>query len=262
LSFREAFTTGFRFLWTIAAHLDAAADQLTESLNAWFPGRGTPTALSLTGRTRGIIRGRNETDAAYAERLRAWWDKWEKAGGQEAIARAVSEYLNSPGTTVRVVNRNGEWLVLNPDGSIDRYSGLPIDWDSVDHPERVTWWSEQWVIVSPDPWAHDVGTWGDGGTWGDDGFGFYHFVPTSENDALRGQIAQWKSAHSYVRALIFTNDGTFLNPLFGGGGDGTWGDWGRLLTPLTTPAGMHDYVASGRPLNSERYWEFEDPPFG
>lgn len=40
-------TVGFRYLWAIVAPLDAAMDVLVQGVNAWFPGRGTPTALAV-----------------------------------------------------------------------------------------------------------------------------------------------------------------------------------------------------------------------
>ncbi len=239
-------TVGFRYLWTMIATLDCYVDYVVQGLLAAWPGAGTPTALPLIGRSRGIIRGQADTDDQYAAKLRNWLPKWAAAGTQRQLAIELHEYLgNAP--RVRIVNRSGHWVTVNADGSIVTHD-VPWDWDSVSNPERAGYWSEMWIIVYPTQWAL-AGTWGAGKTWGDgSGLGIGHDVSREEVDAVKNLIAQWKSAHSKVRAVIWTSDATLFDPTNPASlPDGTWGQWG------TTGSGSR--VAGGRNTTTCRYWE-------
>lgn len=240
--------TAFRYLWSMIAPLDAAADILTQGLNAWFPGVGTPTALPLISRMRGILRGEADTDDTYAALLKTWLDLWRAAGSADAIAMAIQRYLaNHP--KVRIVTRSGYWVTLNTDGSIVRQQQA-WDWDSVSNPERSGYWSEIWIIVYPTEWGTSgpfLDTTG-APTWGADDLGIGHDVGRVAYDAIRGLIAQWKSAHTRVRAVIWTSDATLFDPNTPASlPDGQWGNWG------TTGNGSR--VASHRNTTTCRYWE-------
>src|SRR6187455_2560539 len=63
---------GEKVLLSLAVIKDAWLESLRQGLNARFPSRGPETALALIGRDHGIVRGRDETAAHYAERLIAW----------------------------------------------------------------------------------------------------------------------------------------------------------------------------------------------
>lgn len=238
-------SAGYRFLWTMIAPLDAAAEVLVQGLQAPWPGKGTPTALPLIGRTRGMIRGEAESDDDYAARLLTWLDRWRAAGSAEAIARAIQEYCaNHP--KVRIVTRSGYWVTLNTDGTITRTTAA-WSWDGASHPERAGFWSEIWVIVYPTPYAHRATTLGTG-TLGADTLGIGHLVPRTSYDAIKGLVSQWKSAHTKVRAIVWTSDATLFDPTNPGTlPDGNWGAWG-------TP-GSGARVASSRNLSTCRYWE-------
>lgn len=242
-------TVGFRFLWSMALVLDGMMEYLVRGLQASWPGLGTSTALPLIARSRGMIRGENESDTAFATRLQAWLDKWRSAGSAEAIARAIHEYCaNHP--RVRIVTRGGYWVTLAQDGTITRTQAA-WNWDGTSHPERASWWSEIWIIVYPTQWAHTPGVLGDPGeVWGiADGLGIGHDVRPTPYEELRGLVMQWKSAHTKVRAIVWTSDAALFDPAVPGSlPNGTWGAWG------TTGAGAR--VASGRNLSTCRYWEF------
>lgn len=242
-------TVGYRFLWTIVAPLDAAAEVLFQGLRSWLPGLGTPTALPLIGRSRGFIRNQTESEADFGERLTKWLDVWPEAGWEERSARMVHEFLASR-PRVRVVTRDGRWTTIETDGSVTRVNA-PWDWDSVSHPERndpdEPWWSDLWMIVyMPEQWPLRPGTLAE--LVGDDGFAIGHMARHEEIDAVKGLLSQWKSAHSRWRAVIFTTDVDRFDPAVPASKpDGTWGAWG-----------MNDggsYVPSGRDLTTCRYWE-------
>ncbi|MDX6480352.1 MAG: hypothetical protein QOG85_862, partial [Gaiellaceae bacterium] len=238
----------FRFLYALVAPLDALLDQVQQGLASWFPGRGTPTALPYIGRSRGIIRNQGESEASYAERLGRWLDTWPEAASQELIAVAIHQFLATH-PRVRVITRSGLWLTCEADGTIVRTEAA-WDWDSISHPQRndpdAPWWSDMWIVVQLSPWAQRPGTLGD--LTGDDGFALGHLATHPEVDAIKGLIAQWKGAHSRVRAVIWTTDATLFDPEEPAScPNGRWGAWG-----------IYDgtsYVPSDRNITTCRYWE-------
>lgn len=230
---------GFRLLWAIVAPLDGYLEMLHESLEAAWPGVGTPSALPLIGRTRGILRGEAETSDEYAARLRGWLDAWRDAGSQKAIARELHGYLAGH-PRVRVVNRAGHMVTIGADGTVTAEQ-VAWDWDSVSNPERHGDWSDLWVIVYRTPaWALEA-SWGSGGTWGaGDGGGLGHAVPRASVDAVKGILGQWKAAHTRVRAVVWTSDAALFDPANPSSmPDGNWGQW-------SSPS---------RNYTSCRYWE-------
>ena len=236
----------FRMLWTFALVADAAVDTALQGIVA-ATGNGTPTALPHIAEERGIIRGQGESDADYVARLRTWVARWKAAGSALAIARSIHEYCaNHP--RIRIVTRHSFWVTLEADGSTSNQFGVvPWNWDGVSHPERANDWADIWIIVYPTQWdsAIDWGTSGD--VWGgSEGFG--HDVPRVDADALVGELRKWKSAHTCIRAVVWTDDPDMFDPddpfsL----PDGTWGTWGMMSGT--------DYVPSGRDLTHCRYWE-------
>lgn len=237
-------TVGFRFVWAMVAVLDCYMEYVLQGLLAAWPGVGTPTALPMIGRSRGIVRGQADTDDQFAAKLAIWLDKWAGAGTQRQTAIEIHEYLgNAP--RVRIVNRAGHMVTVAADGTVTT-DDIAWDWDSVSHPERAGYWSELWIIVYPTQWALES-DWGVG-TWGEDGGGFGHAASRVEVDAIKQIVAQWKSAHSKVRAIIWTSDTALFDPSDPGTlPDGEWGGWG------TTGGGSR--VASHRNTTTCRYWE-------
>jgi hypothetical protein len=237
-------TVGYRYLWSMIAPLDALMEGLLQGIQAAYPGLGTPTALPFIGRARGILRGQADTDDDYAAKLRAWLDRWESAGSARGLAREIHEYLaNHP--RIRIVNRAGHWLTLEQDGTITE-TDAAWNWDGTSNPERAGYWSELWVIVYPTQWAK-AAKWGTGEKWGG-GLGFGHDVTRKGVDALTGLFAEWKSAHSKIRAVIWTSDATLFDPSNPTSlPNGTWGQWGGK--------GNGPRTGSGRNISTCRYWE-------
>lgn len=236
-------TVGYRYLWSAVSVLDALLEGQLQGLQAPWPGKGTPTALPYIGRSRGILRGQSDTDEEYAAKLRGWLDRWLAAGSQLAIAREIHDYLEDH-PRVRVINRSGHWVTLNADGTTET-ADAAWDWDSVSNPERANYWSELWVVVYTTN-IPPAGTWGDGRKWGARDSGLGHVITRIDRDALRNLISTWKSAHSLVRAVIWTSDDTLFDPTDAGTcPDGTWGQWSK--------GGSGSRVASRN--TTCRYWE-------
>ncbi len=242
-------TVGYRYLRTMTSQLDAIADVALDALQAPWPGRGTPTALPSIGRSRGMIRGQGESDGDYAARMIPWLDRARQYGSMLAVGRAVHEYLaNRP--RVRVYNRAGFCTeIAQTTGAVTKYEAgsTSWDWDSVSNPERSGFWWDLWICVYPTQWA-DSGLWGDGRFWGARDSGIGHVVSRVEVDALKSEIEQYKSAHSHVRAVIWTSDETLFDPTSPATQpDGTWGQWSL--------PGSDPRVPGGRNTTSCRYWE-------
>jgi hypothetical protein len=234
-------SVGYRYLWALLAPLDAYAEVLVQGLIAPWPGLGTPTALALIGRSRGIIRGRLDTDEDYALKLRDWLNRAREWGGMRGLAIELAQYLGI--SRLRVINRAGRWVTYY-NGSII-VEDAAWDWDSVSHPERAGDWSDEWIIVYS-PFAERPGALGD--LVGEDGYALGHLIKREEVDATLGIIAQTKGAHSRVRAVIWTtNPDNFQPGVPASCPDGTWGAWG------TTGSGSR--VKSGRFYTNCRFWE-------
>jgi hypothetical protein len=245
-------TVGFRFLWTMIAPLDVGAEVMLQALQAAWPGQGTATALPLIGQSRGMIRAQAETDAEYAARLVTWLDRARQIGSMLSIARSVHEYLSAR-PRVRVYNRAGVCLELAHDGTVTTYAAgsTAWNWDSVSNPERAGYWWDLWVCVYPTQWA-DTGLWGDGRVYGARDAGLGHQVTRVEFDAVLNEIAHNKSAHSHVRAVIWTSDATLFDPTVPASQpDGTWGQW----SAMSLGGGSGTRVPSGRNTITCRYWE-------
>ncbi len=241
-------TVGFRLIWSMVAPLDVALEHGVQGLKASWPGVGTPTALPYIGRSRGFIRGQSESDASFATRLLGWLDRWRIAGSDEAVARAIQEYVTGA-PRVRIFRRDGNVLTLTS-GVVTRTT-CTWQWDTTSHPERAGNWSEIWIVVYSTPFStagnflHTTGspTWGIG-----DGFGIGHDVSRQDYEALKSLLAQWKSQHTRIRAVVWTSDSTLFDPASAPSlPNGSWGGWGGV--------GSGSRTASSRNLTTCRYWE-------
>jgi hypothetical protein len=240
---------GYRLLWSLVAPLDALFETAFQGVLSGRPGYN-PTAFGLIGRSRGIVRGADDTDDEYAARLRAWLDTWRQAGRAECLARQLHEVL--PGRPrVRIVSRLGTWVTVSALGVASWLEGVSLNWDSLSHPERTSdvasWWSEMWIIIE-DPWDYSGATIGDAGLLSGRTTGLGHLCRQEDVDLVKGLILQWKSAHTYVRAVIWSKDPTDFDPTnLASLPDGRWGEW-------SIDSGK-DTVPSPRDSTTTRYWE-------
>lgn len=242
----DKLTVGYSYLWSMIAPLDDAAEELIQGLQAPWPGLGTPTALSLVGASRGMIRGQGESADSYAKRLLTWRTRAKRLGSAEQIASDLQNYLSTH-PMVRVVNRAGFWTTLATDGTFS-YTTKAWHWDDVSNPERndpdLPFWSDQWIIIYSPPWvvAGDIGV-----DWGPIGrqTGIGHLVSRNEYDTVKALISETKAAHSNIRCVIWSYDDTKFNPLDDTSTmpDGTWGRW------------AYGDVRTARRDPTCRYWE-------
>jgi hypothetical protein len=241
--FPEEPSIGFRVLWSCVALLDGAIQNVFDA-TLMAVGKGHPSALKYLEDARGIVRGRLDTDATYAAKLPTWIDRWKEAGKQRRIAIELAEYLGE--SRVRVINRAGHWVTVDPDGTVTE-TDAAWDWDSVSHPERAGNWSELWVVVySPTAWVERAGTLGD--LTGADGYAIGHMVTMQEVDAVKLVLQRWKAAHSLIRTVLFTTDPTLYDPdVPASCPNGNWGAWSINV------AGSQ--LLSDRDWVTTRYWE-------
>jgi hypothetical protein len=263
LANRPGLHVGFKFLYSIALMCDVMLEVALEGIRATWPGKGTNTALALVGQGRGILRGENESNSSYATRLRAWLTTWQNAGSAEVLAQQIQAYLgNNP--VVRVVDRSGNWVTANADGTTTFQVDTAWDWDSVSNPERAGWWSDLWITVTPSEWPVYAGGLADPAfvaAWGTTtGFGLGHEVPRASVDAILNLVHTWKGAHTWLVAIIWILPANGFGPLFvpgnlglTGNPDGRWGNWSYNVSgvqrPIRTTA---PGLTSGS--GSVRYW--------
>ena len=203
-------------LYSLALVLDAEAERWRQSMRARFPHRCPSDALPAIGRDRKIIRGRNEPDAAYADRLVQWLDAHRTRGNPFALMRQIRAYCQAD-VRVRTVDRRGNWYTLDFDGTesalIDQANW---DWDG----DAVTNWSRFWVIIYPTaaglPWT--VGpVWGAadlwGGTWGASGGHTWGSTATQDDVAsIRSIVRQWKPAGTACEWIVIAFDAASFDP--------------------------------------------------
>lgn len=260
LSNRAGLNTGYKLLYTAGLMLDIGLKAMVEGVRCWFPGYPLAppgqalidwtTALPYAGRSRGIVQGQNESPTSYAARLQQWLADWENAGSSEVLAKQIQSYLgNTP--TVRIVDRSGFWVSIDPSGNITTATSS-WNWDATSNPERANWWSDLWIIISPCEWpilgttlASLVGVWG---TY--TGFGSGHQVDRASVGTVLELVAQWKGAHSYVEAILWSYDATLFVPgsPVSGDPDGTWGNWAKEVAGALVPA------RTGASDGRVRYW--------
>lgn len=254
LSNRPGLNNGFKILYAMAFQADMLLELIIEAIGSWWPGYSlgatnqavdASTAIPLIGLSRGLLQGEAETLTHYAARLPAWLDTWAEAGSAEELALQIQQYLaNTP--IVRIVDRAGNWVTANVDGTTTSIkagsAAWTWNWDGTSNPERnlpgMPWWSDIWIIVYPCEWAVTAGTIGGGGLaaiWGNTALnvGIGHAVATTANDAIRSLAEQWKGAHTWLQAIIWSYDATLFDPetVNAGNPDGTWGDWGYAASP-------------------------------
>jgi hypothetical protein len=248
LSDRLGFRTGYMILYAMALLCDIAITWCVQAVYSWFPGYslGLPvgaqgldpsTALPLIGRSRSILRGEADTDASFASFLIGWLDYAEAAGSSEILATMIRHYLgNSP--TVRIVDRAGFWVMIDGPTGVITTATSAWNWDGTSNPERAGWWSDLWVIVYADEWTRYASF--TDAAWlaafgGVSGNGIGHEVGRAAVDAITSIVEQWKGAHCWLVAVLFTSDSGTLSP-GGVNPDGNWGNWSKTVSGVTTPA--------------------------
>jgi hypothetical protein len=264
LNFRQYFTfavpswlsegDGGKILHSLALIKDALVQRARDGLEARFPSRAGSSALALMGPTRGILRGRSETDAHYAARLIGWrYPKGHRVRGNAfALLDQICEYWG--GVRCYTIDVYATWhgrgqpnfttFTYSCDAESYRYDSEMTfaDWYTEDHAVN---WSRFWVVVSPNPQLPSVTAapdYGDpalwGGATGTRGYavGLAGWTPddtTAMRKLMRPPWA-WRPAGTSPEWLI-VQLGDWVStpaPL----PDGTWTHWSKNVAGTQTPS--------------------------
>lgn len=261
-----------RVLYSHLKPLDRIMNAMIEGVAATWPGVGTATALPALGQSRGIIQGPNEPNAMYEARLINWINAWNGAGGDDWLALNIQGFLTGAGSlgagilpTVRVVHRNGQWTIAQPNATIT-FASSPWNWDGVNgwvddvgqKPPATTanYWSDTWIVVAPDPFTRYTGTsdplWlataGQVGGGAGGGTGIGHDVSRAYVDGILAicKATAWRPPHTWLRSIIWAGDTTSFSPaLFVTNPDGNYGNANKNVKGVAVPSRA----------SSARYWD-------
>lgn len=168
---------GEKIAYTLEAMLDVFTEKLRQGLEARFPSRAGLSALRLITGDRGLLRGRSETNAALAERLKAWRTPRTHAVRGNAYEALLQIWHYWGGIYAATVDAHGlrheiaaddepdADEMANPDTLAAWVDSGDTTWDDLD---ADTHWSRFWVILQPTA-AHNVEPspdFGDADLWG------------------------------------------------------------------------------------------------
>lgn len=215
---------GEKVLWALSVILDAYTSKVRAGLEARFPRRAGASALALTGADRGIIRGRDETNAHYAARLVRWRQTHRVRGNAFALLEQISEYFG--GIRAWVIDRKGR-INLRTAAGVQSYSyGNAWNWDGVAELPR---WARFWIVIDGTGLATRNETYAEAEaagltyaeakaqsrTYGQRGVSFQDCEAIRR--LMRGRA--WKPAGVRAEWAIVSFDGSAPVP------DGTWGNY-------------------------------------
>lgn len=264
LSNRKGLNVGYRILWVIAFMCDLCIEALLQGLRGAWPGKGTPTASDLLAQSRGLIRGPNESWAAFAARLQGWIQAWFNAGSDAQLLRELQAYIPGNPCAMRLITRAGHFTSIDVHGNITTATDLLWNWDQVSNPERnvngAPWWSDLWLVVyGPNYLTYSsfsdtnwIAAWTAANANPATAASLEPAVPRADVNNILRIIRSWKGAHAYVEAIIWSyNTAVFVPGSLGGVPDGTWGNWSYCATPSSSHEPARLQSASGDPI---RYW--------
>jgi hypothetical protein len=147
-------------------------------------------------------------------------------------------------------NPQARYVTANADGSI-AIKVAAWDWDSVSGwtddgtigtstgATTVGWWSDFWIVVYTPAWSIQ----------GSIAPLIGQRVPGVHHDAILRLCGQWKGAHCFCRAIIWSYNAALFdpaNPGLAGNPDGKWGNWSK-------DDGSGNQIPS-RNIVDARYW--------
>lgn len=180
---------GGGLLYALANELDELTDRTVAALGQRFPGIYSDDSLPNLGRDRRIRRGRVESTATYALRLRGWLDAHRLRGGPYGMLTQLFAFYAPSSFAMRIVYTSGRRYLMDAAGVITRDD---IVWTP---PGPALKWARWWLHMDwPDPVDTD-GTWADPGTWNDGGVWDSNLTAVQVRD-LRLIPREWNAAHA------------------------------------------------------------------
>lgn len=221
-------------LSSLAELKEGFAERAYQGANARFPSTLLPSALPYIGRDRKIVRGINEPEASFAERLIRAIDDRKVQGNPFALMAQLRAYCQAE-VRIRTVDASGNWFTLERDGSLEwRIKALNWDWDGT---PRNPSFSRFWVIIYPTaaglPWAEmspDIGTpgpWDD--TIGSEGFTIGTTATPEQIVSLRSIVREWQADGTRCEWIVVAFDDASFDPTDTSPPlpDGSWGAFGK-----------------------------------
>ena len=216
---------GQKIVETFALLTDVYRQKLRSGLEARFPTRAGESAAALIGKSRLIPRGRDETLAHYAQRLKAWrYPRGHRVRGSAfALLTQVYHYWGGVACWTHDVNQNKR--ALDVDETPSYAYGVAWTWDG----GAAAQWGRQWLVLdlSDVASAQDDfvagGTIGIGGTTPGDWVAMRRLVDDSDQH-------RWMAAGTQPEWCVVSLDGSAPAP------DATWEYWGVLDGSIVVPA--------------------------
>lgn len=154
---------GTRFRYAMDLAIDGSLERGFQAMAARFPSQCDPSMLPEHAHDRQLIRGSEESSAAFVQRLIAWRSFWRLAGHAYSILMALGGYLSPHAVRIKIVTNRGVWYERAADGTLSWSKHLGTwDWDS-----NTTDWARYWIIIYPPAGLWDIAP-ADGlpGPWG------------------------------------------------------------------------------------------------
>lgn len=247
------FTTGEGELVLIAlsAVKDIFLTRIRAGLEARFPTKAGPSANALTGADRGIIKGRSETDAHYANRLVSWrYPKGHRVRGNgPALLEQIWEYFGG-GFALNTEQHNAKQWHRAADGTETVATVGGWDWDSATLEDWNDKWARFWIVIDGTTLIEAAPDFGDadlyGGSLGNSAYAVGH-TGVSADDVIairklfRGRA--WKPSGTRAMWAIVSLNGTTPNP------EGAYERWAR-------DDGAGNFEAARDTVN-QRYWALD-----
>lgn len=230
--------------YTLDILKDAFIERLFLGLLARFPETAPPDALPFLGRDRRVVRGLNESDDSYVNRLLAWLDDRKTCGNPFALMRKLAEYTGA-GPMFRTVDARGNWYTRAVDGT-QSYRLATGNWNW-DNDLTGTRWSRFWVIIYPNGlWSEYPYDWADtaGPGWEESQYTWGSTATEEQVRTIRSIVADWKPAGTRCVNIIIAFDPASFDPS-APEPNGLWGHWSKNVGGVQVPAR----------LSTARYWD-------
>jgi hypothetical protein len=136
-----------KYLYTLGVHLDALGDALVAGVKSRLPGLYSFEALPYIARERRLVRGRNESDEGFANRLRLWLLDHRRRGNPYALLSQLYTYYAPDNFVIDLVYANGRRYSMDVDGAVTRDY---IPWSPDGNAAK---WARWWLFYNTDQWA-------------------------------------------------------------------------------------------------------------
>lgn len=205
--------TGAKFLRTIGATIDTAANHLKDGVKARFPSTAPVDALAYIGKDRNLEQGPLEPADDFRNRLVAAIPTAKRWGSAESVLRQLAGFFDGIGTPpIRVVTdasvwHEYDWTTGNVIKSVGARDNVGYwNWDGTRK-----WW-RGWVVIDGAslgwlPWNSGSGIPMDGS------YVMGSTTPPAYVEAIQRLVQKWKPANVYVPRIILTFcTGLYCNP--------------------------------------------------